>query len=252
MSLTVKQVASLAGVTVRTLHHYDQIGLLKPSRRSPAGYRLYEDRDLERLQEVLFYRELGFGLEEIGELARRPEHDRRAALLHHRELLDTRIHRLEAMVDAVDRALHAEQTGVRMSKEEMFEVFGDFDPTEHEAEVEARWSGPALDESRRRTGRYGKAQWQQIKDEAEGLAKAFAAHLRAGDEPTGSAVVGIAESHRAHIDRWFYPCSRPMHVGLARMYVEDPRFRDYWDRHEPGLASYVQVAIEANAARSEE
>lgn len=250
MSLTVKQVAELSGVTVRTLHHYDHIGLVKPARRSAAGYRLYEDEDLERLQEVLFYRELGFGLREIRRMCERPDRDRRAVLLHHRDLLHERMDRIAAMVDAVEAALDADGRGVTMDRNEMFEVFGDFDPRDHETEVETRWSGPLLDESRRRTGGYGKAQWQQIKAEGDGIALAFAAHLRRGDEPSDDAVVGIAESHRSHIDRWFYPCSTAMHVGLATLYVSDPRFQEYWDKHEPGLAAYVKAAIEANAART--
>jgi DNA-binding transcriptional MerR regulator len=248
--LTVKQVAEVSGVTVRTLHHYDQIGLLSPSTRSRAGYRLYDDRDLQRLQEVLFYRELGFGLAEIREVTGRPEHDRKAALSHHRELLSARIVHLRAMIEAVETALDAEKRGVTMTKEELFEVFGDFDPTQHEPEVEERWSGQLLDESRQRTRKYGKTQWQQIKNEGDGIAIAFAAHFRAGDAPDDEAVVGIAESHRGHIERWFYPCPPEMHVGLAQMYVGDPRFKEYWDKHEAGLAEYVKAAIEANAEAS--
>jgi DNA-binding transcriptional MerR regulator len=200
---------------------------------------------------VLFYRELGFGLETIREMTGRPEHDRKSALSHHRELLSARIAHLRAMIVAVDAALDAEDRGITMNREDMFEVFGDFDPTQHEAEVEERWSGPLVDESRRRTRTYGKAQWQQIKDEGEGIAIAFAAHLRVGDAPTEGTVVGIAESHRRHIDRWFYPCPPQMHAGLAQMYVGDPRFKEYWDKHEPGLAEYVKAAIEANTDAAE-
>lgn len=248
--LTVSEVARLAGVTVRTLHHYDRIGLVPPSARSRSGYRLYDDADLERLQEVLFYRELGFGLDRIRELARGPDHDRGGALRHQRTLLAARRQRLDAMIDAVDAALDAHGKGVTMTREEMFEVFGDEDPSRYEAEVEERWSGPLLEESKRRTRTYDKEQWQAIKDEGDALARAFADTFEAGHAASSPEATHIAERHRLHIDRWFYPCSRAIHVGLADMYVADARFTDYWDRHAVGLAAFVKAAIEANGSAS--
>ena len=151
MSLTVGQMAEVAGVTVRTLHHYDALGLLTPGARSAAGYRLYEDADCERLQEILFYRELGFGLEEINVILRNPEYDRSSALKNQRDLLVLRKDRLQTMIGAVETALDAQEKGITMTKEEMFEVFGDFDPKVHEAEVEERWAGSVLEQSKRRT-----------------------------------------------------------------------------------------------------
>jgi len=251
MGLTVSQVARTSGVTVRTLHHYDEIGLLSPSSRSAAGYRLYLDPDLERLQEILFYRELGFALDEIRGMAERPDHNREAALRHQRALLSSRVTHLEAMIDAVDAALEAERSGFKMSKEEMFEVFGDFDPKAYEEEVEERWSGPLLAESKRRTGRYGKEQWKAIKAEEKEIGDAFAASLASGADPASAEARAVAERHRLHIDRWFYPCPHPMHAGLAQMYVADARFAAYWEKFGPCLADFVKDAIEANAAAAE-
>jgi len=187
MPLTVGKMAELAGVTVRTLHYYDTLGLLTPDTRSEAGYRLYADADCERLQEILFYRELGFGLEEINALLQDPDYERVGALRHQRDLLVIRRDRLQTMIGAVETALEAHERGITMTKEEMFEVFGDFDSAAHEAEVEERWAGPALEQSKRRTKSYGKEQWKEAMAEAEGIAAEFAERLQAGDAPDAPA-----------------------------------------------------------------
>ena len=247
---TVGEVAEVAGITVRTLHHYDEIGLLEPSARTRSGYRTYDDADLATLQEILFYRELGFSLEEIREAIADPNHDRREALRRQRDLLFDRMQRVEALIGAVDRAIAAEQSGAKMTKEEMFEVFGDFDPTEHEEEVEQRWGGPLVDESRARTAGYTKDDWQAIKDEGGGILAGFAAAKRGGEPADGAVARDLAEQHRQHITRWFYECTYEVHTGLGAMYVTDARFTKFWDDAEPGLAEYVKQAIDANASRA--
>ena len=249
--MTVGKMADLAGVTVRTLHHYDALGLLSPVARSQAGYRLYEDADCERLQEILFYRELGFGLEEINAILRSPEYDRAGALRHQRDLLVVRKDRLQTMIGAVETALDGHRKGIPMTKEEMFEVFGDFDPKEHEAEVEQRWAGPALEQSKRRTKTYGKDQWKEAKAEGESITAELAERLRAGHAPEDVATMDLAEQHRQHIGRWYYECSHEMHAGLGDMYVADPRFTEYYDKYAPGLAVFVKSAIHANRQRHE-
>ena len=251
MSLTVGQIAELAGVTVRTLHHYDALGLLTPGARSTAGYRLYDGADCERLQEILFYRELGFGLDEINGMLRDPKYDRADALRQQRDLLVVRKDRLQRMIGALETALDAHEKGIAMNKEEMFEVFGDFDPGAHEAEVEERWSGSALDESRRRTKTYGKNQWKEAMAEGESITVELAERLRAGDAPDDVAAMDLAEQHRRHIDRWFYECSYQMHAGLGDMYVADRQFTEYYEKYAPGLAEFVRSAIHANRVRCE-
>ncbi len=251
MPLTVGQMAEVAGVTVRTLHHYDTLGLLTPGARSAAGYRLYEEADCERLQEILFYRELGFGLEGINTILRDPEYDRAGALRHQRDLLVVRKDRLQTMIGAVETALDAHEKGIIMTKEEMFEVFGDFDPKAYEAEVEERWAGPALDQSKRRTKRYGKDQWKEAVAEGESITGELAERLRAGDAPEDEATMDLAEQHRLHIERWFYECSHEMHTGLGSMYVADPRFTAYYEKYAPGLAEFIKSAILANCERHE-
>ncbi|WP_163999799.1 MerR family transcriptional regulator [Pyxidicoccus caerfyrddinensis] len=250
MALTVSQVARLAKVSVRALHHYDEIGLLSPSERSEAGYRLYTQVDLQRLQQVLFFRELGFPLEEIRRILGDPSFDLRSALLMQRQLLSERSARLDALLGAVDSALDALEKGKTMDQEKMFEAFGDFDPTKYEAEVKERWGDTeAYKESARRTARYTKQDWQDMKAEQDRIGKAMAELLGAGRAPTEPAAMDLAEEARQHISKWFYPCSYAMHRALGEMYVSDPRFTENIDRARPGLAKFTRDAILANAER---
>jgi len=248
--LTVGAMAELAGVTVRTLHHYHEVGLVVPSGRTDAGYRTYSAEEVERLQEVLFYRELGFSLDAIGELMSRPDYDRAAVLQQQRFLLARKADRLFAMIDAVDRAIVAERNGVRMSNEEILEVFGDFDPADYEEEAQARWGETdAYKQSAQRTARYGKAEWQAIKAESEGIYRSFVALMGAGVPAEDARAMDVAEQHRMHISNWFYDCPVQMHAGLGQMYVTDLRFQENIDKHGEGLAEYMAVAIAANAVR---
>jgi MerR family transcriptional regulator, thiopeptide resistance regulator len=137
---TVSEVSELAGVTVRTLHHYDEIGLLRPSGRSDAGYRLYAHVDLERLQEILVWRQLGFSLQEIEELLDEPGHDRVAALRGQRALVERQLERLGATAVALDAALTAAELGIEQQETRMFK---DFDPAQYEDEARERWGETA-------------------------------------------------------------------------------------------------------------
>jgi DNA-binding transcriptional MerR regulator len=252
MSHTVGEVARLAHVSVRTLHHYDELGLLEPSGRSDAGYRLYDEGDLERLQEVLFFRELGFSLKEIGALMEDPAVDRRAALLMQRELLSGKAGRLHSMIAAVDRALEAAMEGARMSEDEMFEVFGDFDPAEFEDEARERWGDTdGYAESARRTARYSKQDWERFKVESDEINGAIAALMDEGVAADDPRATDAVERARLQIDEWFYPCTREMHAELGRMYVADVRFKATYEKIRPGMARYMCDATAANLARGE-
>ncbi|HLU65881.1 MAG TPA: MerR family transcriptional regulator [Kofleriaceae bacterium] len=247
---TVGEVARIARVSIRTLHHYDEIGLLRPSGRSRAGYRLYSSGDLERLQQILFFRELGFALEDIVRILREPDVDRGQALLAQRALVVDKIARLQAMLALIDRTIASLEGGITMTPEDMFDVFGDFDPNQHEDEVRERWGDTdAYKESKRRTSKYTKEDWKRMGAEMEEITAALAAALTAGTPPDDPSVLDLAERHRLHIDRWFYPCSHQMHEGLGEMYVSDPRFTDHYDQRVPGLAAFVRDAIRGNAAR---
>jgi MerR family transcriptional regulator, thiopeptide resistance regulator len=248
--VNVGEVAALAGVTVRTLHHYDRIGLLSPSERTAAGYRRYTPSDLDRLHRVLVYRELGFPLEEIATLLDDPDADPVAHLRRQLRLLRDRLERTQAMVAAVEKEMEARTMGIRLSPEERFEVFGENDPAQYEAEAEERWGETdAYKESRRRTASYTKDDWLRIKEEGADIERRFAEALRSGAAPDSAQAMDLAEEHRQQISRNFYDCPPEMHAGLGRMYVEDERFTAHYEQVAPGLAQYVSTAVQANAAR---
>lgn len=250
---TVGQVAELFGVTVRTLHHYDEIGLLVPSERSRAGYRLYTDRDLERLQQVVVYRRLELPLDEIAALLdsgdSAVEHLRRQ-----REAVMTRLDELTGIVVAIDRALERalerEMTNQPATPEDLKELFGDGFEDEYQQEAQERWGETdAWKQSAARTRGYTKADWEQVKAEADAVNAAFVAAQSAGEPPTSEAAMDAAEQHRRHIHDRFYDIDHAFHRGLADMYVADPRFTKTYDDLAPGLAAYVRDAIHANADR---
>lgn len=252
MNHSVGEVARLAGVTVRTLHHYDEIGLLAPSGRTASGYRNYDRSDLMRLQRILGYRELGFGLDEIAGILDDPHVDPLAHLRRQHELLTDRVGRLHQQLAAIEKTMEAHQMGIALNPEEMFEVFGDSDPTEHAAEVEQRWGDTdAYRESHRRTSSYTKEDWLRIRAESDSIKQDLLRVMQADRPPTSPEAMAAAEAHRQHISRWFYALDYPMHRGLADMYVADPRFTAHYDDRAPGLAAYVHDAIHANADRAE-
>jgi DNA-binding transcriptional MerR regulator len=243
---SVGAVAAMTGTTVRTLHHYDEIGLVVAGR-THSGHRRYGTNALERLQQVLFFRELGFPLDDIRQIMNDPGFDRRQALMQQRDLVLGKMKRLEGMVEGIDLAILALDEGLPLSADDLF---GDDMDNPHAHEAKERWGDTeAYTESQRRTKRYTKEDWAAIKAEAEGISRRFAAALRSGESADSAEAVSVAEAHRLHIDTRFYPCSKGMHRNLGDMYVQDDRFTAYWDAFEPGLAEYVRDAIAANAAR---
>lgn len=252
MALTVSEVARLSGVTVRTLHHYDEIGLVRPSGRTDAGYRLYDTAAIERLQEVLLYRALEFSLEEIARIVDDPDYDRAAALRDQHELLSARAERTTHLIKAVEAAMNAHDKGINLTDEELLEVFGEDAEQQlaYAEEARDRWGqSEAWEESRRRTNEFSKEDWLRVKAEGEAQIQAFVAAKRAGLPAESADAMDAAEDARLHIDRNFYPCSHEMHAGLGDMYVGDPRFTATYDEIEPGLAHYVRDAIIANGVR---
>ena len=248
--LTVGQVADLFGVTVRTLHHYDEIGLVVPSERSRAGYRLYTAADLVRLQHVVVYRRLEFPLEQIATLLEQGATDPRASAEHLRRQRAAVLHRLDELrelVTAIDTALEATMNDRPATREEMRELFGDGFSDDYETEAQQRWGDTdAWRQSRERTARYTVADWAQVKEEMQAVGEGFAAAMDAGMPPTSQAALEAAEAHRRSIER-FYDCSYAMHRGLADLYLADPRFTKTYEDIRVGMAQYVHDAIHANA-----
>lgn len=245
---TVGKVADTFGVTVRTLHHYDEIGLLTPSERSPAGYRLYTQDDLTRLQQIVVYRRLELPLEEIAALLDDGEN---AAdhLRRQRATVMSRLDELRELVEAIDLALEKEMSNEKMTDDEMRQLFGDAFDESYAEEAQQRWGETdAWKQSQERTAKYTKADWQQVKAEGDALNEAFAAAMDAGEPATSERAMDAAELHRKSIER-FYDCGYDMQRNLADMYVGDERFTAYYDAVRPGMAQYVRDAIHANADR---
>jgi len=273
----VKEVAELSGLSIRALHHYDAIGLLAPGFRSAAGYRLYDDDDLLRLQQILIGRELGLSLEEIRRSLDDPSFDRRSALLGQRADLERRarhttemIHAIDAAIAMIDRANDArivervcdapqsggsftEQEDTTMSnKVDMKKIFDGFDPDEYADEAQQRWGNTdAYQASIQRAKSYTQADWKRFKEEQGAIYADAVAAMRSGKGPSDAAAMDVAERHRLSIDRWFYPCSFEIHRGLADMYEADSRFQENIDKYgAPGLTTFLAAAIRANAERS--
>lgn len=249
-SMQVGTVARLVGVSVRTLHHYDEIALVVPSGRTPKGYRTYSSADVERLHQVLTYRELGFALDVIAALLDDPSVDAMAHLRRQRELLNERIDHLHAMAAAVDKMMEAKKMGMQLTPEEQREIFGDnWTGEEYAEEAEQRWGETdEWKQSQERTASFTKDDWKAIKDEADLLEADLAAAMQRGVSPDSAEAGVLAERHRASIER-YYDCGYEMQVNLAEMYIADERFAKHYNEIAPGLAQYLRDVIVANAAR---
>lgn len=247
----ISDVARIAGVSVKTLRHYDAIGLLSPAARTGSNYRLYDDAALLRLQQIMVGRALGLSLEDIQRSLDEDGFDLRAALVRQRETLRQRAEDAARMVQAIDRALAAldDEEG----EVDMKEIFDGFDPALHEDEAKQRWGHTdAYAASVKRTKSYTKADWARFEREQAAIYADAARAKEAGQRPDDAAVMDIAERARLAIDAWFYPCSHAMHRGLADLYESDPRFAANIDKAGEGLTAFLSAAIRANAARHEE
>lgn len=249
--LTVGAVAELAGVSVRTLHHYDELGLLEPSERSAAGYRLYSAADIQRLQRILCYRELGFDLATIGDVLADPATGDEDRLREQRRLLSERIERHQAMVAAIDRELGARKLGLTITAAERLAVFGSTRFEDNADRAEARWGGTELwRQQRERVARYTAEDWQTLREEQSGIHLRLLEAMRAGTPATDPAVLDLAEAQRKHIDRWQHDCPYDVHRELAAAYLANERIGRNYDDMAPGLSRYVHDAIVANCDRA--
>lgn len=243
---TVGEVAALAGVSVRTLHHYDELGLVVPSARSEAGYRLYDRADLEQLQEVLALRALGLPLAEVKALLDDPTHDRVQVLRDQAKRLRDERDRLEDLLEAVLDAIAAHDRGEPQQEDNMF------DGTDHEQyaqEAEQRWGDTdAWQQSQARLQDWGPADLTDVQRRWQDHFEQFAALQRDGVPVGDDRVRAAVADHRALVQR-FYDCDAEMQMALADMYVADPRFATSYDAHADGLARYVRAAVHEHADR---
>jgi len=246
---TVGTVAELTGVSVRTLHHYDHIGLVVPSIRTPAGYRGYTDADIERLHLVLVYRSIGLSLDDIRALLD-SDADEYALLQRQHALLLEQADRLQHTIEAVEELMSAHRRGIQLTAEEQIEIFGTTAFSEgYAVEAEERWGETdAWKQSQQRAATFTKDDWIAIGAENDALLEALAAAKRAGVAPGSAEANALAARHRASIQR-FYDCDDEMHRCLAEMYPADERFTRYYDDAEPGLAQYLRDIVVASIER---
>lgn len=245
-SLTVGRAATLVGVSVKTLHHWDAIGLVRPSDRTWAGYRVYSGDDIARIHRVLVYRELGFPLAEISRILDDPDTDARGHLRRQRSQLVDRVARLQEMVHAVDRMLAESKPGMRLTPEEQVAIFGDdwqpawLDGAEERWGDSAQWAQYA-----ERAAEMTPEDWKEFAATTDALNADLATAQRAGVVPGSEEANTLAERHRAWISRNF-DCTLAMHACIARMYVGDPEFADSYETFAPGLTRWLHDVIFAN------
>ncbi len=244
---TIGAVASAVGITVRTLHHWDAVGLVRPSARSASGHRRYSAGDLARIHRVLLYRELGLPLDRIGHLLDAPRSDPGGSLREQRAQLADRITRLQGMVEGVDRLLAAIDAGALLTPEEQVSIFGqDWQPS-WIGEAQERWGDTdQWAQYAERAATMTPQDWQSVADTSAALNQDLAAAVHAGLDPAGPEAAVLAERHRASIGAYF-TCTHAMQVCLGRMYEADPDFTAYYERLAPGLTRWLREAIDANA-----
>ena len=243
MAYTVKQLAQLAGVSVRTLHHYDDIGLLTPPVIGANGYRYYDERSALRLQSILFYRELDFPLEAIKAVLDRPDFDALRALQEQRQALEAklgRLHRLIATIDQTIRHLKGEQT---MSTQQLFAGLTPEQERAYTAEASRRWGADGVRASVARYQRYNDAEKRRIAAEGEAVYRDLVAAMPQG--PAAPAVQACIERWRRHLDYFWTPNDEQC-LALATGYRDDPAFRKNFDAIHPELAGFMREAVEVH------
>ena len=235
---TVAQVSKLTGVSVRTLHHYDKIGLLKPAQVTEAGYRLYDDASLRRLHTVLLLRELKFSLKEIGEILDAPGFDPMEALSQQIELLQLQMQHLEQIIA---HARKIQKTGVIPMDFSSFDT-GNID--RYAAQAKEKWgSTAAYREYEEKTKQYGHQERIDLAEGMDQMMAAFAQCMKQGNAPDSAQAQTLVKSLQNHISETCYRCTEEILAGLGQMYVADERFRSNIDKHAEGTAAYISEAI---------
>jgi DNA-binding transcriptional MerR regulator len=239
---TVSQLAKMAGVSVRTLHHYDHIRLLAPSARTEAGYRLYGEPELLRLQQILFFKELDMPLDEVRHILDDPGFDQVAALEHHRQMLHRRMERLARLLKTIDRTIdRLTEEDMVLTDEELYEGFTTEQIERYKREAREMYGPAVVEESEQRVRKMSPAQWQAVGAEGEAVTTALAA--LATRDPGDPEVQALIARHHAWIEN-FYPCSADRYRGLAHLYVEHPEFRAFYEKYRPGLTDFLSAAMD--------
>lgn len=240
MNLHIKDFAKIIGVSVRTLHYYDEIDLLKPAFADERnGYRFYDEKSLQRMQEILFYRELDFSLKTIGEILASPDYDKQKALSKQKQLLTLKKERLERLIEALEQA---EKGEIIMS------VFDNNDyetvRQQYEKEAKEKWGKTdAYKESQTKTANYSKDKWNDILDGMNSVFAEFAECKQSGNTADSDIAQNLVKKLQDYITANFYNCTNEILSGLGQMYVCDERFKNNIDQHATGTAEFVSEAI---------
>lgn len=237
----IKEFAKLCGVSVRTLHYYDEIGLLKPAFVDEQNsYRFYDEKSLMRIQEILFFKELDFPLKSISEILSSPDYDKQKALKEQRKLLILKKQRLERIIDALDNAQKGKITMNAFDN-------NDYDTARKQYEVEAKeryGKTDAYKEHEQKTASYSNDKWQQVNDGLNAVLAEFAECLKNGQAPDCDEAQSIVKKLQNYITENFYTCTNEILKGLGQMYVADERFKANIDKHLEGTAQFISKAIE--------
>ncbi len=236
--MQIKEFADITGVSVRTLHYYDEIGLLKPAFVDKAtGYRFYDNNSLLRMQEILFYRELDFSLKSIREILLSPNYDKNKALNEQKQLLTLKKERLERLILAIDGVVKGENVMAAFDNSE-FEMY--------KAEAQEKWGKTdAYKEHAERTKSYSGQKWNDLAEGMDHIMAEFAICMRKGECPDSAEAQNLVKMLQHHITENYYTCTNEILAGLGQMYVADERFTNNIDKHADGTASFICEAIAA-------
>lgn len=241
MPYTVNKLAELAHISVRTLHYYDAIGLLKPTSIAKNGYRYYDEKELIRLQQILFFKELEFPLQDIKQMLNRPDFQVIDALKDQRKLFRLKQRRLDTLIKSINTTIHSMKKQQQLHEEEMYDAFNDDEVKQYQAEVKERWGNTnAYKQSQAKLKTMTKKQMEGLKIAGNKLTEELGNVMdKLVSDPTVQALI---QKHYDGIN-FFYTCSLEMYKNLAQMYIDDPRFTAYYDKVRPGLAVFVRDAI---------
>ncbi|MEH7076498.1 MerR family transcriptional regulator [Neobacillus drentensis] len=246
MEYTVQKLGSLAGVSTRTLRYYDEIGILKPARINSSGYRIYGQAEVDRLQQILFYRELGISLDSIKEIVTAPTFNGAAALREHRKKLLEKREQLELLIANVDKTIAVTEGRMKMSNKEKFEGFKkkmiDENEKKYGKEVREKYGDETVNKSNAKLQNMSQEQYDEVTKLAEQVKVTLAEAYKTKD-PAGDLAQKAADLHKQWLCYYWNEYSKEAHAGLAQMYVDDERFTAYYDKKQPGTAEFLRDAI---------
>lgn len=248
MTYTVKKLAEVSGVSVRTLHFYDEIGLLQPAYVGDNGYRFYEEEQLLMLQQILFFKELGFQLNDIQEIISSSDFDKIETLKAHRAVLEQRLQQTQLLTKTIDKTIAKLRGEGSMSDHEMYLGFDKAKQEEYEKHITARYGKTALDESKSKTKDWRKQDYEQAKEEYDIIHKALTQALNKGENSSAEAVQSLVRQHYQHVSKFWTP-NKESYMGLGKMYLEHEDFRKLYDSYHPQLATFLSDAMNVFAEK---